>query len=158
MTDPLNRRFDRDALRDTASPCTRAGVTFSLSSLFLVVTLAAVGLRVTMSVPEWRIPLAILSVPALARVTLISAHRRERGGTLSRWEKVGFYFGSMGADFVIAVAAIVVYHVALLFVAVALMGYPIRTVWMIGRLGSLALAACVVMWLLVKTWPRREHP
>lgn len=157
MTDPLQPAPDRDVPRNIAFLRTRAGVTFSLSSLFLIVTLVAVGFRVTEHRPEWRIPLAILSVPALARVLLIAAHRCERGRTLSGWEKVGFYLGSIGTDLVVVLAAIVVYYVSLLFVAVALIGFPSSTVWMVGRLISLVAAGCVGMWLLVRTWPRQAR-
>lgn len=70
--------------------------TFRLSSLFLVITLAAVCLGVFSAAPGLGIFLAIVSTPALARTVVVSTRRKQAGMQVSAGQKVLTFAGALG--------------------------------------------------------------
>src|SRR5882672_9411675 len=73
---------------------------FSLSSLFLVMTLVAVCLGVFMQAPGLGVLFGIVATPALIRTMIAASYQRQAGAPLTALEKVGTFFISwfiMGA-------------------------------------------------------------
>jgi hypothetical protein len=75
--------------RETAS-------TFSLSSLFLVMTLVAVGAGVFAAAPGLGILFAIVATPALARTIVVTSRQKTRGIVTTPGQKAGAFLGSIG--------------------------------------------------------------
>lgn len=83
---------------------TRSHITFSLSSLMLVVTLISMVLGILSVVPDLAVPLAVVAVLALIRTTCIANRRSLRGRPMGIDERVRAYFASTGVVLLIGFA------------------------------------------------------
>ncbi|HVX09657.1 MAG TPA: hypothetical protein VHC22_00510 [Pirellulales bacterium] len=70
--------------------------TFSLSSLFLVITLAAVTAGAFAAAPGLGIVFAVVATPALIRAIVVTSRRKTRGVASTRGQKVVTFLGSVG--------------------------------------------------------------
>ena len=138
--------------------------TFTLSSLFLVMTLIAVCLGVAVQLPGLGIPLAILCTPALIRTMLIRARRRAKGRSMTAGEKVLVFLGSLAVVTTIAVAAggafvAVCFSLGLggFIVSDNAQGFWIALMiagWVLGIGLGLTVGFFLVRWL----WKRKDEP
>lgn len=141
--------------------------TFTLSSLFLVMTLIAVCLGVAVQLPGLGIPLAILCTPALIRTMLIRARRRAKGRSMTAGEKVLVFLGSLAVVTTIAVAAggafvAVCFSLGLAGFSVSLGGSSSTRLgaalfiagWVLGIGLGLTVGFFLVRWL----WKRKDEP
>ena len=132
---------------------------FALSTLFLIVTLAAVCCGVTGLAPGLGVPLAVISVLALVRTAAVS--RRQAGTTgLSTGEKFAAFASSALLVAVILLAAAIAFLAAC---TVACFGTAAATNREEVALGAGAvvggIAAIVMTVMLFRlTWPRRRPP
>lgn len=139
--------------------------TFTLSSLFLVMTLIAVCLGVAVQVPGLGIPLAILCTPALIRTMLIRSRRRAKGRSMTAGDKVLAFLGSLAVVTTIAVAAggafvAVCFSLGLASFSISLNGsndWGIALMiagWVLGIGIGLTVGFFLVRWL----WKRKDEP
>ena len=70
---------------------------FSLASLMMFVTLAAVVMGVSSIAPGVGIPLGIVLLVVWLRTTLVAKHRRAHGQVVTREEKLHLFLASFGA-------------------------------------------------------------
>ena len=131
--------------------------TFSLSTLFLVMTLISVGMGVMVAAPGLGIPLVIISVPALFRTSAASRRTKPVNVKWTNSERVAAFMGSLGIMFLIAIAGVVAFQIACWSSCwgVAMLGGGensafITGIWVGGGAGVLA-----IIWLIWRTWPRR---
>jgi hypothetical protein len=80
---------------------------YSLESLLLLVTLVAVGLGAIVNFPGIGIVVAILMAPAFVRTAMVIRRRDEIGRPVTRWQRVGLFFGSFATAIVILVLVVV---------------------------------------------------
>lgn len=95
------------------SPLERQGTTFGLTTIILVVTIAAIGFGIFRRSPAFGILFLVLLSPALVR-TQVFASRRARSGVpltkLQRFEMfVTSFSATLGVLFVITIAAIIAF-------------------------------------------------
>ena len=83
----------------------QAHPTFGLSSLMLVIALAAVCFGVIREVPGLGIPLAVVATPALVRTFGVVGRRRAKGQTMTTLEQLGAFLGSVSVVATIGVAS-----------------------------------------------------
>ena len=76
---------------------------FSLSTLFLLMTLASVCFGLLAVAPGLGIPVCVLLVPVLVRTTMVVRRREAAGAAVSRAEKVSLMASSFGVATVLAV-------------------------------------------------------
>ncbi len=148
---------DRPPLSIDASHATDASRTYSLSTLFLLVTMAAVLCGITAVAPGLGIVLMILAVPALVRTFAYSAGQKNMGKRVMPYENLAMFLLSMGIVFLIIIAASIAF-VAACFVSVIAPA---------NQLGSAALGPAMIIsgavalfvagFLFVKTWPKRNR-
>jgi hypothetical protein len=81
----------------TAQPSARGMSTYSLSSLFLIVTLAAICFGFIAQAPGLAIPIIVLITPALLSTFVKSRKKRAAGGDFTTADKVQAFFMSVGA-------------------------------------------------------------
>ena len=84
-----------------------AKATFSLTTLFLLTTLAAVCFGLFAIMPGLGILMAIGAVPAFLRTTLVTLRRRQLGRDVSPARKIVLFAGSLATTIVMAVVVIV---------------------------------------------------
>ncbi|HWB11373.1 MAG TPA: hypothetical protein VG826_19240 [Pirellulales bacterium] len=87
--------------------------TFSLSSLFLVMTLAAVSAGAFAAAPGLGIFFVVIAAPALIRTIVIGSRRKRLGVATSRGEKIFNFLQSIGVMILILVCIVVALGVAL---------------------------------------------
>jgi len=80
---------------------------FSLSTLLLLMTLAAVCFGLLAEAPGLGVPLCVLLVPVLVRTAKVVRRREAAGVTVSRAEKIGLMATSLGVATVVAVVVAV---------------------------------------------------
>lgn len=80
---------------NVVEPVAGSGGQFSLATLFLLITLAAVCLALMAREPGLGIGLAILSLPAFVRTAMLVGRRRELGRPTSPVLKITSYVGSL---------------------------------------------------------------
>jgi hypothetical protein len=141
---------------------TRGPLTYSLSTLFLIVTLAGVCFGLIAAAPGLGIPVTVLVIPAMIR-TLAETRQQQRLGERPRTEdKIGNFFVSLAVMFAVIVAAGVAF-----FTACSAIGFGLGTltrfdspafgVVVFLALGSgLFAAVFVTVLILRRTWPRRD--
>lgn len=118
--------------------------TFSLSSLFLVMTLAAVCLGVFAAAPGVGVALAIVATPALVRTMVVSSRGKARGSRLSPTEKVWTFAASACLLVVVIAAAGIAFFYAC---ATVVFGNPfgVRTPGVSQAVGLATLVLCVLV-------------
>lgn len=133
--------------------------TFSLSSLFLVITLAAICLGVFAAAPGLGIFLAIVSTPALARTVVVSSRRAQTGASMSVGQKLLNFAGALG---VVAVTVVTASGIAMLTTCFTVLGgmavgarenlvFPFA--FIVGGAVGIGLITCV----LYALWGRRSR-
>ncbi len=80
---------------------------FSLSTLLLLMTLAAVCFGLLAEAPGLGVPLCVLLVPVLIRTAMVVRRREAAGVPVSRAEKIGLMATSLGVATVVAVVVAV---------------------------------------------------
>lgn len=80
----------------TSADTEATAATFSLSSLFLVMTLVAVCAGVFAAAPGLGIIFAVLATPALVRTIFITAKQKSRGTAVTPGQKIVRFLGSIG--------------------------------------------------------------
>jgi len=132
---------------------------FNLSSLMLVVTLAAVCFGVFRAAPGLAVLLLIVVAPALFRTFVSGVRRKERGEKFGTAEKVLAFAGSLGIMLLIAVAAGISFF-ATCWVAcfgVALTNTNgMDNALQVGLIGGLLVALTLSIGLFILFWPRRR--
>ena len=89
----------------------RGPATFSLATLMLLITLAAVLCGLTAAAPGLGIPLAVLVTPALIRTFAASNVSRAQGIEPTAEAKVGTFLASIGLMFLIMIAGFAVFFI-----------------------------------------------
>jgi hypothetical protein len=144
----------------------RGAHTFTLSSLFLWITLISVFLGVTVAAPGLGILLFIFSVPALVRASAAQKRAEASSRPANAFDRVGMFLSSLGVLALIALAGIAAFLAACWVSCAAAVGLSGRdkygfptggeaflfAAWIAG--GVLAIG--LVAWLLWKTWPRKR--
>jgi hypothetical protein len=139
-----------------------AAARFSLASLMLVVTLAAVLFGVIAMRPGIGIALAVLSLPALVRTVGIQVRRREAGAPLAPLDRAMAFLASLAVATVIAVAAGASFVAICFPVGLAAFGTdsaPLAVVgWILGIVAGLVVGFFLARWLwpATRTWLRAK--
>lgn len=128
---------------------------FSLESLILVMTLAAVGLGLFMISPGLGVLFAFIATPALIRTIAASTVRKQKGDRLAVGEKVAVFLLSMLIMALVGLATFVAFGV-MCFAGAALAGTAnadLETTIGVGLLVGLVAALPLLIWLLQRTRP-----
>jgi hypothetical protein len=109
---------------------------FSLASVMLIVTLAAVLMSIYTMAPGLGIALMVLSVPALIRTAVLAMQKGSRGKPLAFAEKAGIFLAWIGLGIVIIIAA------GLAFFVSCLAGLPggEGAAMLLGSIGAIVVA------------------
>jgi hypothetical protein len=130
---------------------------FSIGSLMLVVTLAAVCLGLGAAAPGLGIALAIVATPALVRTFVSSAQRKAQGERLQPGDKVATFAASVGVVLLAGVAAGVAFFATCLIACFPAMATGSDTAIQVG-LVACVLAALVAGGLLMRVqWPAHSQ-
>jgi hypothetical protein len=95
----------RQGVKPPPLPPMRGPMTYSLSTLFLIVTLAGVCFGLIAAAPVLGIPLAVLMVPALLRTFEISSERKARGEEPGVEKLIGSFLSTFVSIVLLIVAA-----------------------------------------------------
>jgi hypothetical protein len=87
---------------------------FSLASVMLIVTFAAVLMSIYTMLPGLGIALMVLSAPALVRTAVVAMYKGSRGKPLTFGEKAGIFLAWMGVALVVIIAAAIGFFVSCL--------------------------------------------
>lgn len=133
--------------------------TFSLSTLFLVITVICVGLGAIVTVPGIGVPFVVLAIPAFVR-SVVARHRLEPKSR--RWtlgERLVRFLGSIGLMLLIATAGVIAFQVACWTscFGVAALGGRENAAFMTGLWVGGGAGVVAISWLLWRTWPKRER-
>jgi hypothetical protein len=137
----------------------RGPATYTLSTLFLYVTLACVFCGLIAAAPGLGIPLAVLVTPALVRTMFASRLRETQGLPVTAEHKIEAFALSFGLMILVTIAAGVAFFAACSAVCVSVEGAQGMSdnARVTMGLGAGALAAIGVgILILVRTWPRRK--
>jgi hypothetical protein len=130
---------------------------FSLATLFLIMTLAAVALGALRVAPGLGVFLIVLSVPALARSVIAGRRRLESGETPTVWTKIVDFAASVAIVWMILIAAQIAFGVACIAAglpASMLLGLNGGLAIFIALGAGLAAAAFIATWLWRITRPK----
>ena len=148
-----------EPLRGASGSVTKAPVapvsSFSLASLFLVVTLISVCLGVATVAPGLIVPLVIVVTLALIRTVAATSRHKSVGEGRDVLQKVSSFFVSVGVVLLVGLAALIAFNIAcwsLCGLGMAAGASPDILGFSIGS-GVLAAIVCAI-WLLRKTWPK----
>jgi hypothetical protein len=134
---------------------------FALSSLLLVVTLAALCVGLVTVAPGLIVPLVIFVLPAVIRTTIVTSRKTAAGETMSTGRKALTFLASIGIVYVVWMAGMVAFFGACAVVVGAAaispsmnenLEYLLIALLIASAVGSLALA----VWLFIKTLPRAK--
>lgn len=134
---------------------------FALSSLLLVVTLAALCIGLVTVAPGLIVPLVIFVLPAVIRTTIVTSRKTASGETMTTGRKALTFLASIGIVYVVWMAGMVAFFGACaVVVGAAAMSpttnqnieYLLIALLIAAAAGSLALA----VWLFIKTLPRAK--
>lgn len=101
------------------NPAQKYSRSFTLATIFLVMTLIAVCMGVVVMSPGLGIVLAILSLPAFVRTGLRVQRRVALGKSVTTGQKIGWFLGSLAAAVVVAVVVVTVAAVGMFFVCLS---------------------------------------
>lgn len=133
--------------------------TFSLATLMLLVTLAAVLCGLTAVAPGLGIPLAVLVTPALIRTFAATNVRRAQGLEPTAEAKIGMFLASIGLMVLIMIAGFAVFFVgccATFSMASANSGNFSNSRIVAATVLTFVAVVGVMIWLFIKYWPRRS--
>ncbi len=131
-------------------------MTFGLSTIFLVITLIAVCLGVTVQAPGLGILIFVLATPALVRTIVYGHGIKGSGFKLTAQEKIEAFIASLGVVTLIVIAAVgafmvVCYPVGLLGSLIAmgnsngaLGGTLFYSGWVLGILAGITVAVLMI--------------
>ncbi|MGB6043189.1 MAG: hypothetical protein WBF93_08545 [Pirellulales bacterium] len=88
---------------DAIAPPRVEPISFGLSTLMLIVTLAAICFGLLGRAPGLAVPMCVLLVPVFVRTVMVVRRRQAAGAPVSAWEKVGLFAGSFGVASLLAV-------------------------------------------------------
>lgn len=134
---------------------------FALSSLLLVMTLAALCVGLVSVAPGLIVPLLIFVLPAIIRTTIVTSRKGASGEVMTTGRKALTFLASIGIVYVIWMAGMVAFFGACaVVVGATAMSSNINpdaenlliTLLMAAGVGSLVL----VVWLFIKTLPRAK--
>jgi hypothetical protein len=130
--------------------------TYSLATLFLVMTLICVGMGAIVAAPGLGIPFVVLAVPAFARSAAARKRARAAGGSWTLGERLLQFFCSLGLMLLIAVAGVVAFQVACWSscFGVATVAGENEFAFLTGIWVGGALGVWTIGWLLWRTWPK----
>jgi hypothetical protein len=117
---------------------------FSLASVMLLITFAAVLMSIYSMAPGLGIALMVLSVPALVRTAVIAMQTGSRGKPLTFGEKAGIFLAWIGLGLTIIIAACFGFFISCL---VGLPGGEVTAI-MFGSIGAIitAISLGVFFW------------
>jgi hypothetical protein len=129
---------------------------FSLATLFLIMTLAAVALGALMVAPGLGTTVIVIAVPALVRSVIAGRRRLEGGETPTIATKIFDFVASAAIIWAISVAATIAFFVTCTAVALPTWSLSQReeTALYIGLGAGLAMGAVITTWLLWITRPK----
>jgi hypothetical protein len=131
--------------------------TFTLSTLFLFVTLVSVCMGAIMAAPGIGIPLTVFAVMAFGRASQVSVYQQAAGRPLTIGHKVGAFVSSLLLAFLVFVAAIVAFAGALILVCTPFFATEARIVWPL-LWGLIALTAGTFgFWLMRRRWTNQSN-
>ena len=138
----------------------RGPATFSLATLMLLITLAAVFCGLTAAAPGLGIPLAVLITPALIRTFAASNVSRSQGIEPTAEAKIATFFASIGLMFLIMIAGFAVFFIGCC-AAFSSGAHPPGNIFNDPSMAVFVLtgiAVIVVMvWLFIRAWPRSSQ-
>jgi len=139
---------------------TRGPLTYSLSTLFLIVALAGVCFGLIATAPGLGIPVAVLVAPAFIR-TLAEIRQQKMAGEKPRaGDKIGAFFESLSVTVMAAVPGTIAFGAAFFAAStfsLANLNRPAsnETVWFRAFGAATLVALAVGIPLYIKFWPRR---
>lgn len=130
---------------------------FSLSTLLLLMTLAAICFGLLAAAPGLGVPMCVLLVPVLIRTVMVVRRREASGLPVSRAKKIGLMATSFGVATVVAVVVAVAAFCS--FCGVCLLGIGgSNEEAMLGAGIMFSLAGVsVVMLVFLGKWIRRRY-
>lgn len=143
------------------APPSSEPISFGLSTLMLIVTLAAVCFGLLVQAPGLAIPMCVLLIPVFVRTVMVVRRREASGLPVSPMQKVGMFLGSFGVASLLAVVVCVAAFCS--FCGVCLLavspdqkyGGAGVALWGIGMCA--AAAAAVVGIVFIAKWIRRRY-
>lgn len=129
--------------------------TFSLSTLFLIMTLICVGVGTIVAAPGLGIPLVVIVIPAFFRT---SAARRtaSRAGEWTIGNRIAMFAGSLGVMLLIGIAGFIAFQIACSTSCFGTMATGAgETAFIIGITVGAVAGLGTIGWLIWKTWPTR---
>ena len=143
-----------------ASPQESGTHTYSLTTLFLILTLICVSLGAIVTAPGLGIPFVVLSVPALIRTWAASPQSPLSDSSWTVRRRIGKFLNSIGVMFLIAIAGIIAFQLACwtsCFGVAALTGEKgfETALWTGITIGS-AAGLFLMGYLIRRSWPRRS--
>jgi hypothetical protein len=106
----------------TARPSAQGISTYSLSSLFLIVTLAAVCFGLISQAPGLAIPLIVLITPAILNTFIKSRKQQRAGSEFTTGDKIRVFASSVGVVLSVIVAGAVAFLAACFVSCTAMLG------------------------------------
>lgn len=131
---------------------------FSLSTLLLLMALAAVCFGLLAEAPGLGVPMCVLLVPVLVRTAKVVRRREAAGLSVSRAEKISLMATSFGVATVVAVVVAVAAFCSFCGVCLLVMspgGAPDTLVWGTGMCIVAALA--ILLFAVMIKWIRRRY-
>jgi hypothetical protein len=134
------------------------GSTFALSSLFLIVTLAAVCMGVIGLARGLSVPLVLVVSLALAR-TLASLRRRQDLRDASAGQKILIFLGSVGMVILVLAGALFAMVIAFFTVCAITIGAPNGGGWLLTTLAFAVFPATLILTIILfrVSWPKRRR-
>lgn len=136
------------------------GMTFSLATMFLIVTLVSVGMGLLVALPGLGVLACIVMVPVLVRTMRVVRHREARGQDVRPAEKVLLFVTSYSVASVLMIVVCVSAFCSFCGVCLTLfsLGSSSRGDTLAWGLGMCAVAAVGLM-LMIKMigWIRRRY-
>jgi hypothetical protein len=137
--------------------------TFGLSSLMLVITLAAVFMGLVAIAPGLAVLLAIVSTPALIRTFVVSARRKSAGERLTPSQKFATFMGAVGVAILAYVTAMGAFFVTCAIACgVVVAAEPsgsssaFEAILYIGLAVAALAGIAAYIWVLKAAWKKRK--
>ena len=156
---PAKEGRDRRRCRRRYRGRLRGPATYSLSTLFLFVTLACVCFALIAASPGLGIPVAVLVAPALVRTFVIARVQQSRGIKPSAEKKVGDFFLSLAIMLLIVVAAGFAFCAAFFVVCLTSLnsrGASENSIVIFSLCAGVVGALAAGILIFVQTWPFRR--
>ena len=167
----LINKAKRDPYAPSPRPSAAQQTQFSLSSLMLMITLAAVLLGVGVNWPGWSVVLLFIVVPALIRTFTLSRRSQDRGRPLTPAAKVVGFGASFGLIVMIGLAGFAAFFSMCYSSVIAVLmlanrdrqmdtGNSLSELFMtilaiVLTVLTVALPILLMLYLARKTWPKR---